>query len=335
MSNKINKNIVFVADRVHDFLNSDINSTNLECVEDNYFNAVYEALTQISDRVTHYNEPKEFLNNIQNHADDVVLTIWSGQLSRNRKAILQSICEAYNIPYVGADAYLQIIAEDKYLCKNLYKKFDIDYPRGVLINNVNDYSLLNYIKYPAIIKPNMEGGSIGIFNDNLVYTPAEAVNICNRLINCFNPLIAEEYIEGQEISICIAGINDKVDVFEVIELSVNGNNYFKNEIFGAETKKINPSMRRRNSITSTFPISEKNKLLSLYSELGKAEVLRMDGRIRNNKFYMIELTPDCCLSAQSSMAVAFRAAGYTYTQMFYKLIDNCIKAWEYQNANKL
>lgn len=334
-NNKMNKNIVLIADRIHDFSCANISSTNLECVEDSYFNSVYEALSNLSECVIHYNSPNIFLDNIAQHSNDIVLTIWSGEASRNRKAIVPSICEAYNIPYVGADAYLQIIAQDKHVCKNLYQKFNICFPQSILINNPSDYKLLHFFKYPAVVKPNMEGGSIGIFNENLVYNSSEAMTICDKLISKFNPIIVEEYIEGQEISVCIAGVEDKIDVFETIELSINGKNYFTNEIFGAELKKIDSSHRQRRSITSAFPKSEKNKLLSLYKELGKAEVIRMDGRLKNNQFFMIELTPDCCLNEQSSMAVAFKTKGYTYTQMFYILLTNCIKAWEDQNANKL
>ncbi len=334
MKNKTNKNIILIADRIHDFSNTDINSTNLECVEDSYFYAVYEALSKISEHVIHYNTPKVFLDNISKHSNDIVLTIWSGEASRNRKAIVPSICEAYNIPYVGADACLQIIAQDKHLCKHLYQKFNINCPKSILITTPRDYELLKFIKYPVVIKPNMEGGSIGIFNENLVYDSFAAVNICEKLIKKFCPLIAEEYIEGQEVSVCIAGVNNDIDIFEAIELSINGNNYFTNELFGAETKKIDPSNRQRRSITPAFPANERMKLLSFYKELGKAEVLRMDGRLNNNRFFMIELTPDCCLSSQSSMSIAFKTNGYTYEQMFRILLNNCIKAWEDQNANK-
>ena len=62
--------------------------------------------------------------------------------------------------------------------------------------------------------------------------------------------------------------------------------------------------------------------------------MRIDGRIYNNNFYLIELTPDCSLKIKGSMSLAFEQSGYTYTDMLRKLIANSIHSWVNQNAKR-
>jgi D-alanine-D-alanine ligase len=327
------KNIVLISDRVKDYSQATILSRYLEFADDKYFNSLYNSLCSIAPHVFHYSTPKGLINNVEKHANDVVINIWSGEYSRNRKALIQSICEGYNIPYVGADSYLQIIASDKHLSKVICKPFGIYGAEDVIISKEDDFWLIKTLKFPIIVKPNNEGGSIGIFQENVVFNYNDAVKICKELLSVFPILIAEEYLPGEEISICIAGINGKIDIFEAVRQKLGEKDYFTYEIFGAESKKIDKTKRIKEVVTNKFPKDEKAKLISLYNSLGKAEIIRIDGRLSNNAFNLIELTPDCSLNITGSISIAFDYNGYTYAQMLTLLLNNAIEAWECQNAN--
>lgn len=330
----MNKNIVLIADRVKDHSGSQLGSTTLEFIEDDYFNALFFALSEIDPNLTYYNSPEAFLDNIYIHTNDVVLSVWSGEKSRNRKALVPSICEAYCIPYVGADSYLQIISADKYLCKRVCEKFDIPSANDVLICDNSDFWMLKKLKFPVIIKPNFEGGSIGIFQNSVVANIDEAEKVCDSLLKFYSPLIAEEYINGEEVSVCIAGINKHIDVFQIMRQRIGNKTFFTREILSAEVKKMHNFPRIIESANHILPPKEKEKLIDLFNHLGKAEVMRIDGRINDNKFHLIELTPDCSLNIAGSMSLAFKSTGYTYTEMLKKLFNNTISLWEDQNANR-
>ena len=330
---KLNKNIVLIADRVKDHNDTKLESTTLEFIEDDYFNALFSSLSDIDRNLTYYESPKNFLDNIDKHKNDVVLSVWSGEKSRNRKALVPSICEAHSIPYVGADSYVQIISADKYLCKRLCDKFDIPSANDVLITDYSDFWMLKKLKYPAIIKPNFEGGSIGIFENNVVKNINEAEKICKSLLEFYSPLIAEDYLMGEEVSVCIAGIKQKIDVFQIMRQRIGNKTFFTHEILGAEVKKIHASPRIIEPANNILPSNEKEKLINLFNHLGKVEVMRIDGRICDNRFYLIELTPDCSLNITGSISLSFKYSGYTYTEMLRKLINNTINLWEDQSAN--
>ena len=215
--NKIHINIVLIADRVNNHDDATITSKTLEMVEDEYFNDIYNTLSSLTTKkIYHYMNPKIFLENIHKHKNDIVLSIWSGISSRNRKALVPSICEAYNIKYVGADTYTQIICQDKEMSKQICKKYGIKTANYQLIKDKDNLNLLNFLKYPIVIKPNFEGGSIGISQKNLVYNFNDAEKMTLFLLETFNqPILAEEFIYGEEISILIIGKKQKIDAKEI------------------------------------------------------------------------------------------------------------------------
>lgn len=239
--NKIHINIVLIADRVNNHDDATITSKTLEMVEDEYFNDIYNTLSSLTTKkIYHYMNPKIFLENIHKHKNDIVLSIWSGVSSRNRKALIPSICEAYNIKYVGADTYTQIICQDKEMSKQICKKYGIKTANYQLIKDKDNLNLLNFLKYPIVIKPNFEGGSIGISQKNLVYNFNDAEKMTLFLLETFNqPILAEEFIDGEEISILIIGKKQKIDMIEATVLYDTTNTLNLTKIlYDFELKKI-------------------------------------------------------------------------------------------------
>lgn len=333
----IDKPLVFIADRVSDHKNATLRSRDLEKLDNHYFNSIMEALGAISSSVIHYSSPVEFIEHIAKHKDCIVLSLWSGEDSRNRRALVPSICEAYGIPYIGGDPYVQTVCADKHLAKVFCRQHGVDIAKDVVISRPSDFPILETLRYPAVVKPNFEGGSIGIMNKNLVDSYEEAKVVCGELLPIFQQLLVEEYVPGEEISVCIAGAGNQIDVFEVIRIVVGGQSYFEHTLYDAEVKKAGASSIKREIITERIPGQLRDKLLALYKSMGKVDVMRIDGRSNSHGFTVIELTPDCNLSATSSMRLAFQHAGYTYTEMLQRLCENALKhpaKTECQNASK-
>lgn len=331
----LTKSLVFIADRIADHANATIESRSLEMLADTYFYQVQTALNKIAPSVTYYPSPDVFLDNITNHKNSLVLSLWSGTHLRSRRAIVPSICEAYGIAYIGADPYIQTVCADKHLSKILCSTYGIKTAEDVVLSSEYEFPMLSSLQFPVVVKPNFEGGSIGIFSENLADSYGDAVTVCRRLLPHFKQLLVEEYIAGEEVSVCVAGVGRKLDAFQVVRVAVDNKTFFEHDILGAETKKMGQAKRTRDIITERFPATEKGKIISLFESLGKVEVIRFDGRLNGNNFTVIELTPDCSLSATGSMSNAFLAEGYSYEEMLEILCQNAIRnqELEYRNAN--
>lgn len=313
--------IVLICDQVSSRKDVNIFTTNLEFTSDVYFNALYSATLELTKNVTIYSSPAEFEKNIQKHINDIVFTaIWSGELSRNRKAILPAICETNNLLYVGADAYVQSISQDKDLSKIHAQQFGMKSANGVKVTCEQDLLLLQGLKYPVVVKPNFEGSSIGISDNNLKYTYAEAVELTKTLLPKYGCILVEEFIGGIEVAICIAGSSQNIELCEVVALQIDGK-MTSNHIWGYESKKCSKALVERKIITDSVPQQILDTARRIFLSLGKVDYMRIDGKILNDEFYLIEYTPDCSLHPDCFMYKSFLYNHKSYAEMLLDFIN--------------
>lgn len=318
--------IVFIVDRVQRTNRITIDTPDLEMANDKYYNDVYNALTSICRSVTVYSNPKEFLRNIKKHQNDVVLSIWSGVHSKSRKGLVPAICEAYGIKYVGADCYVQVLCQDKALTKEYCKKFGISTPGYVVISRRNFPGDISKLNLPLVVKPLDEGGSIGISNKNLVRSYSDAIDKCNELLKYYDNLIVEEYIDGYELCVILFGNNLKIKVRGASMLQIEDTSYLKDFIWSYESKKeINPTTKII-SVDASHLVTDDDwmKFENLYFALGKVDLIRIDGRINENGFQLIELSPDPHIGSVASVAKVFQFNNIDYVTMIRKLIENAL-----------
>ncbi len=65
--------------------------------------------------------------------------------------------------------------------------------------------------------------------------------------------------------------------------------------FGDTNLKGGKAYATREIITKSIPDDITKSFIDLFNSLGKVDFMRIDGRIFNNKFYLIELTPDASI----------------------------------------
>ena len=320
---KINKNVVLICDRRKNSEPVTIKSNNLEFSAEIYFQTISNSLKEISPQLSIYDDPQEFMDNIVLHQNDIVFSaIWSGTDSRNRKSLIPAICEAHHIQYIGGDAWVSSLCQDKLLSKLYCKAFNIEIPKGILIDNLSHLEILKTLSFPVIIKPNAEGSSIGISDDSIAYTYQECIEKIYKIFSLYAPILVEEYIDGIEVAACISGNNRSISLFEIVQLVIDGKEYFNKEIWGYQSKIGRKAKITRKVITDKIPENICNELKKIYLSLKKVDYMRIDGRIKNGKFYLIELTPDCSLHPRCFMSTAFSYNNYTYSQMIHSFIIN-------------
>ncbi len=326
----MNTNVVLIADRIKDFQNINIYNNDLECIPDDYFNQVYEGLLKVSNGVVHYNDPEVFCENINKHKKDIVLSIWSGKNSRFRKSLVPAICESNNICYVGADPYVHFISQDKYITKYVCSQYGINSAKGVVYEKEEDSKKIYSLKLPIVVKPNCEGGSIGISNDNLKYDYDSAILLAQKLLKSFNlPILIEEYIEGKEISVSMIGNCNGVEILEASQLIIGDKSYFDRQLYSYEPKVNDPENRHFVSATHLLNDELKAKFQLIFHSIGKVELMRIDGRLNmENEFTLIELTPDAYIGKRGSTTFCLNNIKIDYESMLEKLLLNAYYDYE-------
>ena len=316
---------VLVADRIESHENESIENRKFEFIDDKYFHDIEGVLQLLCKSVIHIEDPK-ILSELEVKKETFVFSVWSGVESRNRRAIVPSICEAKKIPYIGGDAYTNIVCQDKDITKSFVKKFNLSVPNGLLIENESQLDSIRILKNPLVVKPNLEGGSIGISCKNLVESYETAISLAKKLLKSFEqPILIEEFVPGREVNIIVSGSDGKIDYLEAIEIYFQDNpKLLIEKIWGYELKKTVKKMKSYRIVTDEISKEEISNIESLFNNLGKVDILRIDGRLSNGIFTVVELTPDIHMGKLGSFAQAHILSGITYEKMMEGIISNTL-----------
>lgn len=320
------RRIVLVVDELKDTASiADITRNDLEGNSREQTLRLEESLCQIAP-IVRYTSPAAFEANLNQHSEDIVFPMYYGAASPNSKGIVPALCEAAGISYVGADAYAQIICNDKFLSKQYAANFGVCSPNGQLLRHPSpgDAEYLSHLSLPLIVKPNFGGGSTGISSSNLVYSYQAAADLACKLYQYIKiPIIVEEYVKGYEVELILAGTQKNIRFSEEVQLLMGSKCYFDNDIWGFEAKDIDDS-NIDFQISNYISEEDRQNLFEVFKSFQKLEVVRFDGRVQNGRFYLMELSPDCYLGEDCAVAFAFQSKGYTHTEMLRFLIDNAL-----------
>jgi len=321
--------IVLVADRTYENSeDADIEGNALEMISNEYFDEVINGLTGICKSVSHYQSPKELIDNIDNHKNDLVITIYGGKESRNRMALVPAVCEAYKVRFAGADVYARIVCQDKYLSKEFAKRYNIFSPRCVVVNGEIPKTFIEELKLPLVIKPNFEGSSIGINESSKVDSYKKAFELIEKLQTQFKqPILIEEFIYGREVCICVIGTQENITMFEVVEVYFEEDEGFLfDHLYTAKEKHLSDKTTCHRCITDLLEKDQKKNIQSLFRGLGKVDYMRLDGKINSDGFILIELTPDCYLGHNSAFVAAAAKNEINYEKLLQIIIHSALES---------
>lgn len=266
--------------------------------------------------IVFYDNFEQFKENVYNHLDDFVLNFDFGYKSRTRNMNVPAFCENYNIKYFNPDPYVQVLCQDKFVTKKFAENFEIKTPRSLLVfSHSYNIDLLNNFNYPVIIKPNYESESIGITQNSIVSNIDQADYLVKQLLKDFDGILIEEYIEGNEIAITIFGNSDDL-FFEEVELCFPSRENFTYKAYTSEIKQhIAIEIKKSSYLTE----DDVKHIKQLYYNLSPNKLIRIDGRIKNSEFYLIEINANPGLYPKSVVPKTFKINGYSYEEMLKKL----------------
>ncbi len=194
--------------------------SGLECPEDALeeydspltVNAIAEVLQRLGHDVVMLGGGEEFLDNIRKYKVDIVFNIAEGLGNyRSREAQVPAVLEMLDIPYVGSDPLCMALSLDKSLTKQLLQNAGIPTAPWLLLGSFADLERAdwNSIRFPSFIKPLHEGSSKGVRLSSRVEDKGQAQTLVQKLWRDYcQPVMLEEFIPGDEITVGITGNNE-------------------------------------------------------------------------------------------------------------------------------
>jgi D-alanine-D-alanine ligase len=283
--------------------------------------AISQTIRELGLDVLHLQSLDELTDRAKQHlSSDLVLSIYGGERSRNRMALVPAICESFGLRFVGPDVYGRIVCQDKEISKRLAKQCGVLTPRYQIVRNQDSLLKLNPKQFPLVVKPNFEGSSIGISKRSLVKNIDELIeNVTEVLIKFDQPVLIEEFIPGREVCYnLIEGRPSTDSQFAEIRIADHPR-YFDHNFFCAEEKAAWMNIDIL-SINDELLPEDKHALNMLVASLGRYGYCRIDGKLVDGRFHFIELTPDAWLDPSGAFSLSFTKSGWTYGEVLASLL---------------
>lgn len=230
---------------------------------------------------------------------------------------IQGVLETLRIPYTGSGVQASAIAIDKVFTKRIWETHQLPTPRYRLIESdarAHLNEVADELRLPLIVKPPNEGSTIGI-SRVLGYSDMAAAFKLARQYD--DVVLAEEFIEGQELTCAILGQGHRAEALPLVEIRAPDANYdYHNKYFGEETKYLCPA-----PIDKT--LSEMIRQLSVraYNALGARGWGRVDIMLdKGGKPYLLELNTSPGMTGHSLVPIAARAVGIGYEDLVVRIL---------------
>lgn len=227
--------------------------------------------------------------------------------------------EMLGFTFTGADSETLVLAYDKYRVKVLLDQALIPTPIWRIFPSPEpgDWNI-----FPAIVKPINEHCSMGITQDSVVLNQTELKNRISFVLEQYRqPALVEDLIDGREFHVSVWG-NETLTVLPPAEMDFSFFSNVKDRLCTYDAKFI-PGSKHYEKIETLLPApltSDETEALervckNAYVALRCRDYARMDIRLRNNIFYVLDVNPNADISIDASMACAAEVAGISYGQM--------------------
>lgn len=226
---------------------------------------------------------KAYSHKIELDKNAIYLNISNGMTQPSRRMQAPILCEMLGLNYSGSSPSTVALMNNKYFTKKAVRDL-VKTAKDVFVDDLtnldNQLNRINY--YPIIVKPNGEGGSYGINQENVVFNRDDAEKQTRKLISVYSEVLLEELIPGTEITNLIIGNRNNYLMNEIVVYKTHGLFEHKNLVRDIKIKTQN--------ISETFPISVfikdedtikkiKETSISIFEELGCHDIARIDYKI--------------------------------------------------------
>ncbi|AMA65104.1 D-alanine--D-alanine ligase [Candidatus Arsenophonus lipoptenae] len=233
--------------------------------------------------------------------------------------IVQEILECLDLPYTGSGVLASSLSINKLLTKKLWSSIGLPIVPYISLNKkqlalMSDEMLFQsiyHLGFPLIVKPNLEGSSIGI---NKVTTLSE-LKIALMVAFRYDPeVLIEQWINGPEYTVAIIG-NQILPSIRIKPVSIFYD--YKAKYFSKKTQYF---------FSSVLEKKEEDKLSELaliaYKSIGCTGCGRVDiMKDSNGIFYLLEINTSPGMTSHSLVPMAAKQIGITFSQLVKKILE--------------
>ncbi len=159
--------------------------------------AVHNALIEKGVNAIAVDVTGNFIEALANLNIDRVFNIIHGRGGED--GVLQAILDILNMPYTGSGVLASALAMDKLRTKLCWRGANLPTPNWFVLKNESDIdACIEALGFPIIVKPSLEGSSVGM---SKAKNRAELVDALNVALECNCEVYAESWVTGDEYTV--------------------------------------------------------------------------------------------------------------------------------------
>ncbi|OGZ32685.1 MAG: hypothetical protein A2V69_03670 [Candidatus Portnoybacteria bacterium RBG_13_40_8] len=247
----------------------------------------------------------------------------------NLEPHVAALLDILDVPYTGNNYFTLALCQNKARAKDILTFNNILTPKSQVFT-ASERKIDPELKYPLIVKPIREDGSVGIRERSVVNNEEQLKEEIDHVVNIHKQeALVEEYIDGREFTVSLIG-NRRPIALPVAEIDFTGMPEHLPKIISYRAKWIKQSIAYKKSNT-ICPANIDEKMTKMIEETAKKcykvfgcrGYARIDFRYREDekKLYTLEVNPNPDLSETEDTVKSAIAAGMSYADLVLKIIE--------------
>ncbi len=277
--------------------------------------------------------------NLKKLKPDLVFNRSEGLRGDSRESHIPAILEMLGIPYVGANVLTTAVCLNKGWTKKVLEYHKIKTAKFGICNNLEEAKKESF-EYPVILKPNEEGSSVGINDDNVVHDFTQLKRKFQQMQKDYQQgILIESFIAGREFSVGVLGKADGTfEVLAIIEIDFSKLPESVGGVFGQRAKTKYDDLDHYicpAKISTELQARIKDVTLDVCNALAIKDFARIDYRMNSqNDLIFLEINPlpgmdfDMAENDFSFYPLMAERSGYTYDQLIRRLLESACKRYD-------
>ena len=241
------------------------------------------------------------------------------------EAMVAKILESLGFTYTGSTPEVLATGWDKAKVKKRLGSSGVPVPAWRIFTSSEQDG---WRKFPAIVKPAREHSSCGVSRESVVLSHEKMLSRIAYVQHEFQqPAIVEDFIDGREFHVSLWG-NQMMEMLPPAEMDFSAFNEVQDRLCTFDAK-YKPDSRAYEKICVRIPAAlteaERRELERVarraYRVIGCRDYARLDIRLRDGVFSVLDVNPNPDISADTSMAFAAELAGYSYGAMLSQMVN--------------
>jgi D-alanine-D-alanine ligase len=233
--------------------------------------------------------------------------------------------ERQGFTYTGADYPALVLSQDKRQVQQRLKDANVPTPFWTVYCSAAE---VDWHLFPAIVKPAFEHYSLGIERESVVQSEAELVRRVAYVVDKYQqPVLVEEFIDGREFHVGVVG-NGKLQMLSPAEIDFSVFEDIHDRLCTYDANFTPTSFAYQNSwarLPINFTRAELKRMekavFGAYRATNCRDYARMDIRMRDGEFFILDVNHNADLSPDNSLIKAAELVGYSYGQFGSLLVN--------------